>query len=91
MISEPENYQTVRTEQMVPNDFDEISHDAYHEKRIVPKCAVHDCNGTGTELVVYESLARWPSGRPLRGGIRVGVQICEEHFEMLTRGEDITL
>jgi hypothetical protein len=88
MISEPENYTEAQT---VQADFDDISHDAYHEKRILPKCAVHDCNGTGTELVLYESLARWPSGRPLRGGIRVGVQICEEHFENLARGEDITL
>ena len=87
MISEPENYAA----QTVQADFEEISHDSYREKRIVPPCAAHDCDEAGTQLVLYEAIARWPSGRVLRGCVRVGVQVCEDHFEKLTRGEDVTL
>ncbi len=87
MISDPENY-AAETVQVDP---DEISHDSYREKRIIPLCAAHDCDEAGTKLVLYESIARWPSGRVLRGCIRVGVQVCEEHFENLVRGEDVTL
>lgn len=89
MIQEPENYaaQTVQAE----TEFMEVGPDGYREKRITPPCAAHDCDGPGTQLVVYEAIARWPSGRVLRGCVRVGVQVCEEHFEKLARGDDVIL
>lgn len=87
--TEPQPMEAVR-ESGYAVDVDD-SPDGYHEHRAIVKCKVFDCTTTATQMITYEANARWPSGKILRGGVRVGVQICEEHFEDLVRGKDIML
>ena len=60
-----------------------------HPKDMISPCVA--CDAAGVELVMYELPARWPSGRYLRGHIQIRVPVCQEHFEVLAQGGEITI
>jgi hypothetical protein len=58
-------------------------------KEMQQECIVPHCPQYGTVDETQFIQVEWPSGRQVRGRIKLEGKVCEHHFEKLVEGHDV--